>query len=167
MPDRPVLRRLVPGLAALLLGSSAHAGGFVADASLARYDGRNGGEVAVGYGFDAIVFTIRPMIGAVLSSGPGNDFREIALPGGLSACLDIKSAQPEREEVCAPGGLRVFGRLEAVINLPLLGELGAGARLQDGKVRPYGTVALSVLPLVKVKANIGNAYAALGLQAGF
>ena len=46
-----------------------------------------------------------------------------------------------------------------------LATVGAGVRIGDD-VRPYGTVALPLLPTISVKGNAGPHYYALGLRVG-
>jgi hypothetical protein len=65
------------------------------------------------------------------------------------------------------GDTHAYGRIEAAYRIPLFARLGAGVRIGDGHARPYGTVALPIIPLVAVKANGGPHYAAIGLTLGY
>ena len=60
-----------------------------------------------------------------------------------------------------------YARIEATYSIPLVAEIGAGARFSGDKVRPYGTVAVPLAPKIRLKGNAGPKYFALGLAAGF
>ena len=63
--------------------------------------------------------------------------------------------------------VKPYGRIEATYAIPLLAEVGVGARFSSDQTRPYGTLALPLLPTLKLKANAGPRYYALGLKLGF
>ncbi|QJU60818.1 hypothetical protein HL653_19290 [Sphingomonas sp. AP4-R1] len=65
------------------------------------------------------------------------------------------------------GSARLYGRVEATYAIPAMARIGAGVRISGSDPRPYGTVALPVLPKVAVKGNAGPKYFAAGLTLGF
>jgi hypothetical protein len=60
-----------------------------------------------------------------------------------------------------------YAKIEATYSIPLVAEVGGGARFSGDKVRPYGTVAVPLAPKISLKGNAGPKYYALGLKAGF
>jgi hypothetical protein len=62
--------------------------------------------------------------------------------------------------------VRGYARLEAGYTIPIFARLGAGVRYMSGHARPYGTVSVPLLPLLRLKANGGPHYAAVGLTLG-
>lgn len=62
--------------------------------------------------------------------------------------------------------VKAYGRVEATYTFPLLAEVGAGVRFSSDKARPYATVSLPFIPTMRLKANVGPKYYALGLSFG-
>lgn len=65
------------------------------------------------------------------------------------------------------GGTRLYGRVEATYTIPLSLTLGAGVRVSGDNVRPYATVAMPLIPMLKLKGNIGPKYYGAGLTFGY
>lgn len=65
------------------------------------------------------------------------------------------------------GGTRLYGRVEASYTLPASLTLGAGVRVSGDHVRPYGTVAMPIIPMLKLKGNVGPKYYGVGLTFGY
>jgi len=65
------------------------------------------------------------------------------------------------------GETRAFGRVEATYTIPASFTFGAGIRVSSANTRPYGTLAMPLLPNVKIKGNIAPKYYAAGLTIGF
>lgn len=65
------------------------------------------------------------------------------------------------------GGTRLYGRVEATYTIPLSLTLGAGVRVSGDNVRPYGTVAMPLIPMLKLKGNVGPKYYGVGLTFGY
>lgn len=63
--------------------------------------------------------------------------------------------------------MRAYGKVEATYTIPLSAELGAGARISGDKSRIYATASLPLAPRIRMKANVGDRYYALGLRASF
>lgn len=59
-----------------------------------------------------------------------------------------------------------YGKVEATYSFASV-EVGGGARFSSEKVRPYGTIGMTVSPKVKLKGNVGDRYYALGIRADF
>lgn len=65
------------------------------------------------------------------------------------------------------GGTRLYGRVEATYTIPMSLTLGAGVRVSGDNVRPYATVAMPLIPMLKLKGNIGPKYYGAGLTFGY
>lgn len=65
------------------------------------------------------------------------------------------------------GDARLYARAEATVDLPLIAEIGAGARFSRDRLRPYATAGFDLLPGMQVKGNLGERYAAIGLLGRF
>jgi len=77
------------------------------------------------------------------------------------------SLTPGGGVLVSSGHTRAYGRIEAAYKIPLFAKVGVGARIDGDHTRPYGTVALPLLPLINLKANAGPKYAAVGLTLGY
>lgn len=67
----------------------------------------------------------------------------------------------------ANGDAKLYGRVEAAYTIPLSATIGAGVRISGDNTRPYATVALPLLPMLRVKANAGPKYYAAGLTLAY
>ncbi len=67
----------------------------------------------------------------------------------------------------ADGDAKLYGRVEAAYTIPLSATIGAGVRISGDNTRPYATVALPLLPMLRVKANAGPKYYAAGLTLAY
>lgn len=65
------------------------------------------------------------------------------------------------------GDTRLYGRVEAAYTIPLSATIGAGLRVSADEARPYATLAMPLLPKIRVKANVGPHYYAAGLTLGY
>lgn len=65
------------------------------------------------------------------------------------------------------GDTRLYGRVEATYTIPLSLTLGAGVRVSGDNLRPYGTVAMPLIPMLKLKGNVGPKYYGVGLTFGY
>lgn len=124
-------------LFALAIPGAASAEGVAIEGNLARAQGHWGGELGAGYGFRAGPITLRPV-------------------GGLL----IHSDDDERE-------VKPYAKAEATVTIPAFAELGAGARISGDRTRIYGTAAFDLLPKLKLKGNLGDRYAAIGIMGQF
>ena len=128
---------LLGALFALTLPAAASAQGVVIEGNLARAQGHWGGELGAGVGFRAGPITLRPIGGLLIHSD--NDEREV----------------------------KPYAKAEATVTIPALAELGAGARISGDRTRIYGTAAFDLLPKLKLKGNLGDGYAAIGVMGQF
>lgn len=67
----------------------------------------------------------------------------------------------------ADGDAKLYGRVEAAYTIPLSATIGAGVRFSGDNTRPYATLAMPLLPKLRVKANVGPKYYAAGLTLGY
>lgn len=65
------------------------------------------------------------------------------------------------------GDTKVYGRVEAAYSIPLSATIGAGVRFSGDHTRPYATLAMPIIPMVRAKANVGPKYYAVGLTLGY
>lgn len=128
---------LLGALMALTIPAAARAEGVAIEGNLARAQGNWGAELGAGYSFQAGPITLRPIGGVFIHSE--NDEREVKL----------------------------YGKAEATLTIPALAEVGAGARISGDRTRLYGTAAFNLLPLLKVKGNLGENYVSIGLLGQF
>jgi len=63
--------------------------------------------------------------------------------------------------------VKPFAKAEATVSIPTIAELGAGARISGDRTRVYGTAAFDLLPKLKLKGNLGDKYAAIGIMGQF
>ena len=77
--------------------------------------------------------------------------------GGDLLCRDRDTGQNVDENLCDERATKIYGRVEATFTLPLAGaSIGTGARLTSGSLRPYGTAAVPLLPMLNLKGNVGS-----------
>lgn len=143
------------------------ANGLALEANGARANGRWGGELGIGYAVSAAGFSLRPMIGAFIYKGDNDRYAESTFSNGQTRCRDLRTGQFAKDEECNDLAAKFYGRIEATYSIPLVAEVGGGARFSGDKVRPYGTIAIPLAPRIRLKGNAGPKYYALGLMAGF
>lgn len=158
---------LVFALSALALSTPAMADAIILEASGARAEGRWGLEFGGGYQIDVGPLAFRPIVGGFVHGDRDDRFARETLASGAEVCRDTSSGFLTERSECRGTGVRAYGKLEAVARIPLFGELGVGARISADNPRVYGTAAFPILPGARVKANVGDRYLALGVQAGF
>lgn len=130
-----IITKAVLAAAMCVAANGAAAQGLVIEGNGARTQGAWGAELGAGYDFTAGPITLRPGGGAFVPFGEDD------------------------------GDVRLYARAEATVTVPLVAELGAGARFSGDRTRVYGTAAFNLLPRIKLKTNIGERYFALGLMA--
>lgn len=146
---------------------AASAQGLVVDAGAARAEGRWGLEGSVGYRLGGIGFAVTPSVGAFATkSDDQSRFVEEPDPDGGTQCRDTKDNDIVRSFRCENADFRPFGRVEATFAIPLIAEAGVGVRVSEASTTPYGTVAMPIFPMAKLKGNVGKDYVALGLRVG-
>ena len=155
--------------AAFFVGGSqaASAQGVVVDAGGARAEGRWGLEGSVGYRIGGLGLAVTPSVGAFATkSDDENRFAEEPDPAGGTRCRDTRDNDIVRDFRCENAVFRPFGRVEATFAIPLIAEAGLGVRVSEASTTPYGTVAMPIFPMAKLKGNIGKNYVGLGLRLG-
>jgi len=88
---------------------------------------------------------------------------------GAGYALDIAgfSLTPGAGVYLHDGDASIYGRVEATYTLPAFATVGAGVRFSGDDPRPYATIAMPLVPKVKVKGNVGPKYYAVGLTLGY
>ena len=87
----------------------------------------------------------------VMETGP--DFDPVAKAQADAADPDVQAWETLMASVQRP--------------IPAVAKIGAGVRISGDHTRPYGTVALPLLPKLAIKGNAGPKYYALGLTLGY
>lgn len=151
--------------AALLLVASPAAAQLTVEGNGARADHRWGGELGVGYGIGAAGFKLTPLVGAFVHAGDDDRFVRDD-NNGDSRCRDRDTGRDVADSRCNGTAVKAYGKLEATYSLPLVATFGAGVRVSAADAAAYGTLAFALAPAIKVKANAGKGYFALGLRVG-
>ncbi len=88
---------------------------------------------------------------------------------GAGYAMDIAgfSLTPGAGVYLRDGGTKLYGRVEATYSVPAVGRIGAGVRFSDDNTRPYATIAMPLVPMLRVKGNVGPKYYAVGLTLGY
>ncbi|MBE1529740.1 hypothetical protein GGC65_004196 [Sphingopyxis sp. OAS728] len=128
---------LLGALFGLAHPAAAGAQDVAVEGNLVRAQGHWGGELGLGYSLHAGPITLRPIGGLLIHSD--NDEREV----------------------------KPYAKAEATVTIPALAEVGAGARISGDRTRIYGTAAFDLLPKLKLKGNLGDHYAAIGILGQF
>ncbi|WP_237449483.1 hypothetical protein [Novosphingobium silvae] len=137
--------------------------GVRAEANVARSEGDWGGELALGVPvIEDGGFSITPAVGAFFHKRDHDGYYEDG-----SQCFRRSDDAPVSGGKCDDSGTKIFGKVEATYRLPMSLAFGVGARLIGDDLRPYGTAAMPILPMVDGKVNVGDRYLAAGLQARF
>lgn len=136
----------------------------VLEANGARADDQWGVELGAGVNVGLGGFTLRPGAGVLVFAGENEDFRSETIGNGNTICRDLSNGQFADSERCDNTELRAYARLEASYTFPASAEVGVGARYSGDEIEPYGTISFPVGPRVRIKANGGENYYALGLR---
>jgi len=146
---------------------AANAQNIVVEGAGARAHSIWGGELGVGYNLRAGPVTLRPIGGVFLYAGDNDRFQNETFSNGNQICRDLSNGQFADDSDCNNTAAKLYGKVEGTVSVPLFAEIGAGARFSGERVRIYGTAAADIFPRIKLKANVGDRYVALGLMAGF
>lgn len=162
------IKLLAATVAALFVTpAAAQAQNIAIEANGARAQERWGAELGVGYNFRAGPITVRPIGGVLVYPGENDRYYNDTFSNGETRCRDSQNGQFARDSLCDNTAASLYGKVEATATIPLIAEIGAGARFSSDRTRIYGTAAFAILPAFKVKANVGDRYYALGLLASF
>ncbi|WP_262504463.1 hypothetical protein [Sphingobium sp. KCTC 72723] len=145
----------------------AMANGIMVEVNGARAHGHWGGELGAGYSLTLGGFSLRPIVGAFVYKGDNDRYYQDSFSNGQTRCRDGQTGQFANDSECNNVAVKAYAKIEATYSIPLMAEVGGGARFSGDKVRPYGTVAVPLAPTIKLKGNAGPKYYALGLKAGF
>lgn len=146
---------------------TAHANGVMIEANGARAQSTWGGELGVGYNFSVAGFTIRPIGGVLIHEGDNDRYYKDTMQNGQTRCRDSSNGQFAKDSECNNMAFKAYGKVEATYTFPRSIEVGGGARFSGEKVRAYGTLSMPIAPKLRLKANGGDRYYALGLRANF
>lgn len=166
MKHFPTLTATALALCAVLASSPASAR-LMAEANVAKSEGQWGGEFGAGYSIiDIDGFKITPAGGVFIYDRDTSGL--IKDSSSTTGCVVEATGAPVKENRCDSTATKLYGRIEASYSLPVMGlTVGTGARLFSGKLRPYGTVSMPLVPMIHAKANAGPKYVSAGLQARF
>tara|TARA_B100000678_G_scaffold273966_1_gene264719 strand:+ start:723 stop:1217 length:495 start_codon:yes stop_codon:yes gene_type:complete len=137
------------------------------EGNVARADSEWGAELGVGYSLKSSGFAIRPMGGVLIYQGDNDRYYDDDIGGGDTRCRDRTSGQFADDDKCNNTAVKAYAKLEATYTLLGSAEFGLGARYSGDDVQPYGMVSFPVAPRIRIKANAGDDYYALGLRADF
>jgi hypothetical protein len=88
---------------------------------------------------------------------------------GAGYALDVAgfSLTPGAGVFLRDGGTRLYARAEAAYTIPASLTLGIGVRASSAHTRPYATLAMPLLPKLRIKGNLAPKYYTAGLTLGF
>jgi hypothetical protein len=88
---------------------------------------------------------------------------------GAGDAMDVAgfSLTPGAGVYLRDGDAKLYGRVEATYSLPAFATIGAGVRFSGDNSRPYATIAMPIIPKLRVKGNVGPKYYAVGLTLGY
>lgn len=88
---------------------------------------------------------------------------------GAGYALDLAgfSLTPGAGVYLHDGDASLYGRVEATYTLPAAATIGAGVRFSGDDPRPYATIAMPLMPKLRIKGNLGPKYYTAGLTLGY
>ena len=106
-------------------------------------------------------------LGAELNYGRANGHWGTEIGAGYAMDVAGFSLIPGAGVYLRDGDAKLYGRVEATYSLPAFATIGAGVRFSGDNSRPYATIAMPVIPKLRVKGNVGPKYYAVGLTLGY
>lgn len=106
-------------------------------------------------------------LGAELNYGRADGHWGTEIGAGYAMDVAGFSLTPGAGVYLRDGNTNVYGRVEASYTLPAFATIGAGVRFSGDNTRPYATIAMPLIPKVRVKGNVGPKYYAIGLTLGY
>lgn len=106
-------------------------------------------------------------LGAEANYGRANGRWGTEIGVGYALGLAGFSLTPSAGVYLRDGAAKLYGRVEATYSLPASATIGAGIRFSGDDSRPYATIAMPLVPKLRVKGNVGPKYYALGLTLGY
>lgn len=161
------VKALIAAIAFISCVPTVAAKNLALEANGARAHDTWGGEIGVGYNLTFGVLTLRPAAGAFIYHGVNDRYYRDQLSNGQSRCRDRQNGQFAETSDCNSLAAKAYGRVEATFTLPASIEFGAGARFSEERVRAYGTASLPLAPMLRLKANAGDRYFAIGVLGKF
>lgn len=137
------------------------------EGNVARADSEWGAELGVGYSLKSKGFALRPIGGVLVYQGDNDRYYQDDIGGGDTRCRDRTNGRFADDGKCDNTAVKAYAKLEATYTLLGSAEFGLGARYSGDDVQPYGMVSFPVAPRIRIKANAGDDYYALGLRADF
>jgi len=156
--------------AALIVASSASvasANSIYGEANIAHTESTTGGELGIGYQLSLGPVNITPIIGAFLFEGDNDRYRSETLSNGREICRDLRNGQFADKQNCNSIAAEAYGKIEATFSVADIVEIGGGGHFTEDDVKPYGTAAFKMLPMVSVKGSVGKDYYSGGLSVKF
>jgi hypothetical protein len=159
------------GLAACLVFACAtlpaSAGEIALEANAAHVKDITGGELGAGYRFSIGPVHIAPYVGAFLYQEDDSSYHEETFRNGNTVCRDTRNGQFADEEKCDDLNAKVYGKLEATINVLDFADVGGGVRFSEDQTTPYFALAINVVPHLSIRGNVGKDYWSGGLHIAF
>lgn len=106
-------------------------------------------------------------LGAEVNYGRADGHWGAEVGAGYSLGMGGFSLTPGAGIYFRDGDERLYGRIEAAYTLPASATVGIGARFSGDNTRPYATLAMPLIPKLRVKGNVGPKYYAVGLTLGY
>lgn len=106
-------------------------------------------------------------LGAELNYGRADGHWGTEIGAGYAMDIAGFSLTPGGGVYLRDGDTKLYGRVEAAYSLPAFATIGAGVRFSGDNTRPYATIAMPLIPKLRVKANVGPKYYAAGLTLGY
>ena len=106
-------------------------------------------------------------LGAEVNYGRANGHWGTEIGAGYALDVAGFSLTPGAGVYLRDGATKLYGRVEATYSLPAFATIGAGVRFSGDNARPYATIAMPILPKLRVKGNVGPKYYTAGLTLGY
>jgi hypothetical protein len=106
-------------------------------------------------------------LGAELNYGRADGHWGTEIGAGYAMDVAGFSLTPGAGVYLRDGDAKLYGRVEATYSLPAFATIGAGVRFSGDNSRPYATIAMPIIPKLRVKGNVGPKYYAVGLTLGY
>lgn len=106
-------------------------------------------------------------LGAEANYGRANGHWGTEIGAGYALNVAGFSLTPGAGVYLRDGATKLYGRVEATYSLPTFATIGAGVRFSGDNARPYATIAMPILPRLRVKGNVGPKYYTAGLTLGY
>lgn len=106
-------------------------------------------------------------LGAELNYGRADGHWGTEIGAGYAFGVAGFSLTPGAGVYLRDGDTKLYGRVEATYSMPAFASIGAGVRFSSDSTRPYATIAMPIIPKLRVKGNVGPKYYTVGLTLGY